>query len=148
MKAIITVGISASGKSTFAEAYARVHGAIVSNRDDLRFSLTGARNWSEYKFNAKIENLVTRLQNETALEASKLGKDFIVADTNIRKSVRDDWIRKLKFLWYEVELKLFPIELEEAIRRNASRKRSVEESVIREQYQQWLEFKKEQVNGN
>ena len=55
MKATITVGISASGKTTWAKAHAQATGAIISNRDDLRFSNVGR---SGLRTHAEIAGLI------------------------------------------------------------------------------------------
>lgn len=49
MKAIITVGISGSGKTTWAE---QQEGFININRDDIRFDYFcgGVRDWKLYSF--------------------------------------------------------------------------------------------------
>jgi predicted kinase len=140
MKAIITVGISASGKSTWAKEYAKKNKAIISCRDDLRFSLTGASGWGEYKFDKKIENTITRLQHDTFGLAQIYGKDIIVADTNLNKETRENLHELLYQLKYDVEILPFPITLEEAWKRDGLRANGVGRDVIYKQWQQWLEF--------
>lgn len=140
MKAIITVGISASGKTTWAREYARANKAIITNRDDLRFSLTGARDWGEYKFDKKIEHLITNIQFRVANEVAELKKDFILADTNLNESRRAEWVRCLSDLGYTVEIKPFPITLEEALKRDSLRANGVGKAVIYRQWKDWLKF--------
>lgn len=143
MKAFITVGISASGKSTWAREYAQKHGAIITNRDDIRFSLAGATNWSEYKFNNTIENMVTCIQQETVEWAAAYGREVIVADTNLKPVHRNAWVNKLDRMGYEVEEVLFVVSLAEAIRRDAARPNSVGRDVLYKQWGQWNDFMKE-----
>lgn len=140
MKAFITVGISASGKSTWASEYARKNKAIISNRDDMRFSLTGSAGWGDYKFDKKIESIVTSQQLNLALIASKLGKDLIVADTNLNPDYRNTLYANLEDFGYEVEIKDFPITLEEAWKRDSLRGNGVGRDVIYKQWQQWLVY--------
>lgn len=140
MKAIITVGISASGKSTWAKEYAKEHKAILANRDDMRFSTTGCSGWGDYKFDKKIETVVTNQQYNLAFNAAQLGKDFIVADTNLNPSIREGWVTHLKDLGYSVEIKDFPITLEEAWKRDSLRGNGVGRDVIYKQWQQWLTY--------
>lgn len=140
MKAIITVGISASGKTTWAKEYAKKNKAIISNRDDLRFSLTGTLGWGEYKFDKTIERMITDLQHSQIELAADLGKDIIMSDTNLNKATRDAWQGTLEGIGYSVEIKPFPITLEEAWKRDGLRANGVGRDVIYKQWQQWLEF--------
>lgn len=140
MKAIITVGVSASGKTTWAKEYAQKHKAIISNRDDLRFSLTGAKDWSEYKFDSKIEKAITEIQHRTFFEASVMKKDFILSDTNLDAARRDSWTDVFKSAGYDVEIHPFHISLEEAWKRDGLRANGVGRDVIYKQYKQWLKF--------
>lgn len=140
MKAIITVGVSASGKTIWAKEYAKKHKAVISNRDDLRFSLTGANNWGEYKFDKKIESFISELQWHTATKAAALGKDFILADTNLDSSRRLRAEEQLKDLGYDVEIKPFHVTLDEAWKRDSLRSNGVGRDVIYKQWEQWLEY--------
>jgi predicted kinase len=140
MKAIITVGISASGKTTWAKEYAKANKAIISNRDDMRFALTGSTGWGDYKWDKKIESIVTNQQINLAMVASKVGKDLIVADTNLNADYRTPLVANLKDLGYEVEIKDFPITLEESWKRDSLRGNGVGRDVIYKQWQQWLKY--------
>lgn len=140
MKAIITVGVSASGKTTWAKEYAMKNKAIISNRDDLRFSLTGASGWGEYKFDKKMEELISYIQMETVIKAFHMGKDVVIADTNLNPTIRDKWAMTCENLGYEVEIKPFPITLEEAWKRDTLRANGVGRDVIYKQWQQWNVF--------
>ena len=146
MKAIITVGISASGKTTWAKEYAlKNKNTIISNRDDLRFSITGAKTWSEYKFHKQTESIITDIQTETMKIAAASGKDIIMSDTNLNKVYRDVLKAKLRYLGFEVEIKTFPIALEDACKRDSLRANGVGKDVIYKQYQQWLEYIKRPI---
>lgn len=145
MKAIITVGISASGKSTWAREYALKHNAVITNRDDLRFSLTGAKDWSEYKFSDVIESFITTAQRQVVTFASGLNRDIVIADTNLDRPRRYIWMRFCADLGFDIELKPFDIELDDAIARDSERERSVGKDVITKQYKQWLKFKQGEV---
>jgi len=142
MKAILTIGVSASGKSFWAKEYARANkNTIISNRDDLRFALTGAATWAEYKFNKHIEKSITELQRITIEQAFHNKNDIIIADTNLNPVYREQLITSLKSFGFTIEIKEFPITLEEAWKRDASRTNGVGKDVIYKQYQQWLEYK-------
>lgn len=142
-KAIITVGISASGKTTWAEEYQRQHrNTIISNRDDLKFNLYCGRerNWNLYKFSKGRENKITEIQESEALFAWEEKREFILSDTNLNPKFRKKWVDYLSDLGFDVEIKDFPISWEEAIKRDQLRPNSVGYKVINKQWKQWLEY--------
>ena len=139
MKLILTVGISASGKTTWAET--QKHCMVNINRDDIRFNIIKpGSNWSTYKFTKMNEARVTEIELSIATDASKFGEDIIVSNTNLNPKTREFWKKFAKENGYEFEIKEFPIALEEAIKRDNLRQNGVGEQVIRKQYQQWLEY--------
>lgn len=139
MKAIITVGISASGKTTWAKE--QVHYMNI-NRDDIRFNtICPNGNWNSYKFSKKNEQRVTEIQEQLAYDSAAMERDIIISDTNLNSKTRNKWISFCQSLGYEVEIKEFPISYEEAVKRDRLRANGVGEQVIYKQYQQWLEYK-------
>jgi predicted kinase len=140
MKATICIGVSASGKSVWASAQSKYTGAIVTNRDDLRFSLTGSKGWGDFKFNKQIESIVTDIQRATITSCSVLKKDIIIADTNLNERFREELIVFLRSKGFQVELKPFHVTLEEAWRRDSSRGNGVGHDVISRQYKDWLKY--------
>ncbi len=140
-KAIITVGISGSGKTTHAEELCKKDKSYVNaNRDDLRFTLTGTSGWSEYKFNRSIEGVVTELQKSICALAIKQGKNVVISDTNLNPKTREMWYTYLTKLGFEVEYKAFPVDIQVAIKRDQQRLNSVGYEVIHKQWQQWLDY--------
>ena len=139
MKAIITVGISASGKSTFAEEMMR-QGYVRVERDEVRRILFNFKQWNEYKFNKAKEDRVTAVIDQLLFDTSLENKNIVVSDTNLNPKYRNALIKKLKTLGYEVEIKDFPISYEEAIKQDTFREYSVGQKVIYQQWQQWLEY--------
>ena len=138
MKLILTVGISASGKTTWAESQKNI---VNINRDNIRFSVVQpGSDWSTYKHNKKNEKRVTELELNAATEVTKFGSDIIISNTNLNSKTREFWKDFAKHHNYEFEIKEFPITLEEAIKRDNLRQNGVGEQVIRKQYQQWLEY--------
>lgn len=107
MKAIITVGISGSGKTTWAE---QQEGFININRDDIRFDYFcgGVRNWKLYDFK-KYEKEATRIQKELIEHYAEKGLSIIISDTNLKKDRNNQLKQKLESLGYEVEFKFFPL---------------------------------------
>jgi predicted kinase len=142
MKAIVCVGVSASGKSTFAKELVS-QGWLDVNRDDLRFDTycDGVRDWSLYKFTKERENVVTLMQEELASLACFENKNIIISDTNINDKTRNFWIKRLSDLGYEVEVKYFDIDLIEALERDAKRPNGVGYKVITDQYRRYMKLR-------
>ena len=144
MLAIVTIGISASGKSTWANSFASKQDCVISNRDDIRFSTfcNGERNWSKYKFTQANEEAVTYAQYQQWVEAAKQSRTLIVCDTNLNRNRCKTLCEKLEKLGYDIiHLKYFDITLEDAIKRDSIRPESVGENVIRKQYNIWVKEK-------
>lgn len=141
-KAIITVGISASGKTTWAEKWCRENNGVNVNRDDIRFSVIHpGGDWSSYKFSKEKEKLVTKIQRVICQESYKLGKNLVLSDTNLNKSRVLEWTKFLEEdVGYKVEIKEFPISLEDAWKRDSQRGNGVGHGVIYKQYKQWNEY--------
>ncbi len=140
MLAYITVGISASGKSTFAKYLVDTCGFTEVNRDWIRFNVVqpGA-NWSNYKW--KNEKEVTRIHGQMIMDAFGSGKDIVVSDTNLNADRRNQLVQHLTDLGYKVKLEVFDIKREEATKRDNLRANGVGESVIYKQNLQMLDFK-------
>ena len=138
MKAVITVGISASGKTYWASQQK----AVDVNRDWIRFNVIApGSDWGNYKFNKSKENEVTKIQEQMVMDAHGKGQDVVISDTNINPNTRNKWITLLTELGYEVDVKEFPITLEQAYKRDSLRANGVGQNVIYSQYQKWLEYK-------
>lgn len=136
MKAIFTVGVSASGKTTWAE---QQEGFVNINRDDIRFEVImgGVRDWTKYKFNGTNEKRVTEIQRQEIANAISEKKDIIISDTNLNPKNYDRWVAMLEEAGYEIEFKRFDITLNEAIMRDARRDNPVGYSVIARQMEQY-----------
>ncbi len=136
----LTKGLPASGKSTWAKSmlkekpnsYKRI------NKDDLR-AMFDDNHWSKGN-----EKFVLRMRDLFVLEALKDGKHVIIDDTNlhprhetrIRQIVKE--YAKETGQHIRVEVKFFDVSVEECIRRDLKRMRSVGEQVIRKMYRQHL----------
>lgn len=145
MKSIVTIGIPCSGKTSWAEEYARKNGFVNVNRDDLRFTITGHRSWGTYKFKGETENMITDMQRSMIKEAANRGKSVIVSDTNLVKRRRDELVKFLKETGFSVEFKEFHVSLEEAYKRDALRPNGVGRDVIYTMYQKYLEHVERKV---
>lgn len=153
MKAIVSIGISASGKTTDAEKWRAESPCdrVIVCRDVLRWEVLSekfSRNisdkanlWALWKFSKEDERKVTRLY-ETRLEhCAKNNCDVYCADTNLVARHRYELIKRLESLGYEVEVREFPIPLEDAWKRDEKRVDTVGRDVIYKQYQLWKEYK-------
>lgn len=129
----LTLGISASGKTTWAEEVCKATGAVNVNRDDARQELFGPFKWGEYEFTQGNEKAVTRLCKERALVAILQGKDIIVSDTNLSHQTRETWEAIAKENNVSLTYKVFNILLKEAVERDSNREMSVGKKVLSRQ---------------
>lgn len=145
MKATITVGISGSGKSTWAEQQPN---AFEINRDKLRWQVTGCIGWAgdnAYKFSSKVETDVTNIAEGHLIAVAKMGEDVIISDTNLNPKFRQKLIATCQGLGYTVEIKEFPISFQEALERDKERGIfSIGEQVLKRQWEQWIKYNEEQ----
>lgn len=135
MKAEILVGVSGSGKTTYALTMTDY--AVVC-RDDIRFGsvMPNARGWKDYVFSRENEDKVTYIHKATIDRCAMLGQDLIVADTNLSKKNRRKLIKYLQELGYEVEIVIINLPLKVCIERDSFRgTRSVGEGIIRQQWE-------------
>lgn len=138
MIAYITIGVSASGKTTWAKQLTSKPGWVNINRDDIRFGLIGCEDWSKWNFSKENENKVTEIHVNSIEQAAKAKKNIVVSDTNINFNTRDSIARKLLIMGYSVRFVWFDIPLDEALKRNSARTNPVKPSVIDNQYVQYL----------
>lgn len=140
MQAIVTVGVSASGKTTFAKEMEK-QGYRDINRDWIRFNLVkpGA-NWSSYKFNKTNEDQVTEIQGQMIMESWSNGENIVISDTNLNAGVRTELIKKLRDIGYSTEIHSFPITREMAVKRDNLRQNGVGQDIIYRQMQKWYEY--------
>jgi predicted kinase len=129
---ILTVGIPASGKSTWAKQYVRDNADCVRIcRDDFRAMLKDST-----MLDRDGENFVSTLVESSIRQAVQNGLNVVVDQTNcnvrfLKKLV--EFCRNLS----DVKFAVFPIPLEEAVKRNKGRKNPVPEDVIRKMADGW-----------
>ncbi len=143
MLAIICVGVSASGKSTYADKWlAENTNSIEVNRDSYRKKLTldAGKEWGWANWNWKREKEVTALCDADIEFAAKNEFDIIISDTNLNIDRLRALEEKLRGLGFHTQFKEFPISIEEAWARDAKRMNGVGHSVIAQQYEKWLEY--------
>ncbi|ANA49234.1 polynucleotide 5'-kinase and 3'-phosphatase [Pseudomonas phage phiPMW] len=141
MHAVLTVGISTSGKSTYAAELVEKYGYVEINRDWIRFNVVSpGSDWRNYKFTNDNEKKVTEIQGQMIMEAWGKEENVIISDTNLNPSVRQKLITQLTDLGYEVSIHALPITLEEAWKRDTHRYNGVGQSVIYNQWEKWNEY--------
>jgi predicted kinase len=123
---IVTIGIPASGKTTWAES----QDLPIVERDMIREELFGF----PYKFSRSKEKQVTKIQEERIRQYKG---NCIVSDTNINPGTRERLKLIATELGAEYTEKLFPIEYEEAVRQDLKRTRSVGSNVIWDKFKQY-----------
>jgi predicted kinase len=147
--AIICVGISASGKSTFAKSWVNSVDQLAIgvdrveiNRDTIRqnFVELGGKEWCWDNWSWKREKEVTFIANSQIDFSIEKGCDIICSDTNLNPTFRNEMIKKFEDAGYLVEIKPFPISYEDAIKRDNKRANGVGSSVIAKQFKQWEYF--------
>lgn len=133
-KLILTRGLPASGKSTWAKKMVDEQGFKRVNKDDIRAMLDNG-NW-----NHKNESLVIDIRDYIVGLCLGKGYDVIVDDTNLNPT----HFNHLKELFkdqldvIDLEVKDFDVPLEECIRRDIGRPNTVGEKVIKKMYRQYL----------
>lgn len=150
-RAYVTVGISASGKSTWAREKAKETDAQIIERDCIRKALlikagiSHDLDWSQWRYD--WERDVTRTWEGLMESAIQSNRDIIVSDTNLNEKRRSVLIHTLTEAGFDVEEKVFDTPLQTAIRRDRSRGlRSVGQDVIMKQYVQYAQqFKPQYV---
>lgn len=147
MKAIFTVGVSASGKSTWAREHCKATGAVEINRDDGRTAILmdeGAITDPAYlwtKWNFKREKEVNDYVDGLIKFCVEYNFDIVFSDTNLNRGRLKSQIARMKSLGYDCEIKYFPVDdIDVVIKRDKNRVPSVGESVIRKQWLQWLDL--------
>lgn len=132
-KLILTRGLPASGKTSWAEQKVREsNGEFVNiNRDDIRQMLFGCSDYSKYRFSREKERLVTETQRTLFGLAVANKKSVIVSDTNLNPGTIKDWKDTAKDWSYEYTQKdFFDVSIDELIKRDAGREKTVGSSVI------------------
>lgn len=132
-KMILTRGIPASGKSTWAREWVKEAERTRVCRDDLRMALFGRY----YPLTYEQEEMVTRVEREAVRASLVANRDVVVDAMHLRPKYIREW-QKFAYevsadLPYEVEVEVreFPITLELAEVRDLAREKSVGEEALR-----------------
>ena len=161
-KAIVTVGVSASGKSTWARDFCyeqASQGKIfhIIERDQIRADILVAKNKTQpgegvvwAKWNWKWENEVTAIADAklAVADADPFVDGVIFSDTNLAADRRKTLLNKLVKQGFEVEEKFFDISWAEAVKRDTARKNGVGVSVLADQFARLQKATVKQYKGN
>jgi predicted kinase len=132
MKVVLTVGLIASGKSTWAKQFVKDNPDYVRlSRDDFRFMI------DNYAYTEATEKLVTTFMDNCISELVKQKKNIIIDEQHLNEKRRNERINYFKSKGYEVEIREFPITLSEAIKRDKERPFSIGESVIKKTWRSY-----------
>lgn len=128
---ILTVGLPASGKTTWAMEQVRAIGAVNVNRDDIRQMVCGG--WTG---KPEDEAMVTQIQHAAIVSALKKQQTVIVSDTNLNRGIvkglvkiAQNWGAKVSFVYFDTPMVECVIRDE---RRGERGERFVGEQVIRD----------------
>lgn len=135
-KLIMTKGLPASGKSTWAKQQVDEFGFKRINKDDLRAMIDNS------KHTKGNEKMIIAIETAMIKEFALAKHNIIVDNTHFVK-VHEDRLRSLaEALGYQFEIKDFShVSLEECIERDKKRPNYVGESVIRRMYNEHLREK-------
>lgn len=126
-KLILTVGLPASGKSTWA---ASVPDAVVLERDILRMGMSEGGDITQYKYTKEKERGITKEQTQSVNNQLMNDHTVIVADTNINGETRNNLAAIGVSYGVEVVLAWFDTPLKTCVERNIKRNKPVPEAVI------------------
>jgi len=133
-KVILTKGLPASGKTTWAKKLINKHPNMYKrvNKDDLREMLDNSK-WSK-----SSEKFILKIRDNIILEALDFGKHVIVDDTNLHPKHEIN-IKELVKGKAVVEIKDFTdVPLQICIERDLKREKSVGKKVIKNMYNSFL----------
>lgn len=124
-KIIFLKGLPASGKSTWSKQFCIDNPDFVRiNKDDIREELGNPA------FSSSFEKTVLSIQRSRGLEILNSGKSLIVDDTNFAEKHEIYWTEVAQNLDINIEIKFFDVPVEECIRRDKEREKSVGKIVI------------------
>lgn len=133
-KVLILQGLPASGKSSFAqEILLKEPGKWVRTNKDLLRQMCHASHWTKNN-----EKFIIKIRDEIILQALELGKHVIVDDTNFGYNI--EHIKELvkgKAI-VEINNSFLEVNVEECIKRDLLRPRSVGKDVIMRMYNQHI----------
>lgn len=144
LSAIITVGIPASGKSTWAKEFCKENGYKEINRDNIRMDIFELKHYNDYNFSKSKESQVSEVVKSKIASCVEKSQNIVISDTNLNKTHRENLIVNLEALGYDVYIKLFYIEYFDAIKRSEKRTdKSIPRKVMYDMYRRYVEYMEE-----
>lgn len=122
------VGLPGSGKSTYAQDFAKVYNVNIHSSDAIREELSGDIN------NQDINDLIFKTLHSRIKEDLKNGKSCIYDACNLSYKRRMAFLQELKNTPCEKICVLIATPYEECLKRNAERERQVPVNVIERMY--------------
>lgn len=136
---IFTVGVSASGKTTWAEKFVKDHvGWVVISRDYARADLLRPAkfSWAAWKKRGSRGEKEVNLLIENAIdEVFSRRMNVIIADTNLSPRNFNHLVAKFRLHGYDVHFKFFDVDWKTAVERDNARLNGVGVSVISAQFE-------------
>lgn len=133
-KVIITLGLPASGKTTWALEYCKNnHGTVRVNKDLLREMIFNGQ------YSEEFEELVCTIRDSILDHALLNQYSIIVDDTNFKEEHRKriEGIAKLYHAKFEIK-DFTDVPLEVCLERNSKRENPVPEEAIRRMHAQYI----------
>jgi len=141
-KVMITKGLPGYGKTTWAKEYINNNtNTVIVCRDDLRLMLNNG------KFTNGNEKLVTSVQESIIKNSLSLGRDVIVADTNLNPKTFNRIVELSKGRAVVETVDFTNVSLYECVKRDIGRTNSVGFGVIGKMFEQYLKPKNIYVDG-
>ena len=136
---ILTKGLPASGKTTWAENFVQGNPEYRNlNRDDLRYMLFG----KDYKFSKARETQISDAQENLARMFIKDGLSLVISDTNLNPKVEQRWKVFAEYWKASFVIQDFTdVPLHTCIERDLLRGEKVGKKVINGMYTRYLEPK-------
>lgn len=156
LEAIITVGVSASGKTHMINNYLGFidpdgKSWVNLNRDDIRkdilvidrpeFDPHVDNMWKFWKSSRHNEKRVTQIFENRLITALSDKKNIAISDTNLNEDRVDAMIERLTTAGYSVRIEVFHDEYATLVKRDALRKDSVGAIVIGQQLDRFYKTK-------
>lgn len=139
LEVIATIGIPASGKSTWSINKAKYDQNYVRvNRDDFRFMMKDAP-----MCDPKIEGIISKLVFASVDACLSRNLSVIVDQTHLKAEYIETLAEHVKYR-ANFRVQLFDISLQKAIERDAAREKKVGEQVIRKMWRDYRSL----VDGN
>ena len=145
-KAILTVGVSCSGKTTWSQEFVDQNPRwVIVCRDDIRekilyqFKKIHPFTWDKWNWGWEkdVSKEQGRLFELYASYSSNLIEGIIVSDTHLSEKYVKKETEMLENLGYLVEKRIFHVDWDEAVKRDNLRRNGVGIAVLAKQFQQY-----------